>query len=85
MELWLILSSRRPLSNRNQSIDLLCKSLDWFLYDNGLRHERVNDLLVAIQNNLRSLLEPSQTSMLKISQNGETHSNNSSSICRQII
>ena len=30
-----------PLSYRNQSIDLLCKSVDWFLYDNGLRHERV--------------------------------------------
>ena len=27
---------------RNQSIDLLPKSMDWFLYDNGLRHERVN-------------------------------------------
>ena len=27
---------------RNQSIDLLGKSMDWFLYDNGLRHERVN-------------------------------------------
>ena len=24
-----------------QSIDLLRKSMDWFLYDNGLRHERV--------------------------------------------
>ena len=22
-------------------ISLLCKSMDWFLYDNGLRHERV--------------------------------------------
>ena len=21
---------------------LLCKSMDWFLYDNGLHHERVN-------------------------------------------
>ena len=31
------LSWRRPLSYRNQSIDLL----DWFLYHNGLRHERV--------------------------------------------
>ena len=29
------------LSYRNQSIDLLRKSMDWFLYDNGLRHERV--------------------------------------------
>ena len=26
---------------RNQSIDLLGKSMDWFLYDNGLRLERV--------------------------------------------
>ena len=36
------LSWRRPLSYRNQSIDLRSKSLDWFLYDNGLRHERVH-------------------------------------------
>ena len=35
------LSWRRPLSYRNQSIDLLCKSMNWFLYDSGLRHERV--------------------------------------------
>ena len=34
---WLSLSWRRPLSYRNQFIDLLCKSMDWFLYDNGLR------------------------------------------------
>ena len=32
------------VSYRNQSIDLLLKSLDWFLYDNGLRHERVKTL-----------------------------------------
>ena len=38
----LTLSWRRPLSYRNQSIDLGSKSMDWFLYDNGLRHERVN-------------------------------------------
>ena len=37
----LTLSWRRPLSYRNQSIDLLDKSMDWFLYDNGVRHERV--------------------------------------------
>ena len=37
----LTLSWRRPLSYRNQSIDLLCKSMDWLRYDNGLRHERV--------------------------------------------
>ena len=38
----LILSWRRPLSCRNHSIDLRSKSMEWFLYDNGLRHERVN-------------------------------------------
>ena len=38
----LTLSRRRPLSYRNQSIDLRSKSIDWFLYDNGLRLERVN-------------------------------------------
>ena len=37
----LTLSWWRPLSYKNQSIDLFCKSMDWFLYDNGLRHERV--------------------------------------------
>ena len=37
----LTLSWQRPISYRNQSIDLLCKSMDWFLYDIGLRHERV--------------------------------------------
>ena len=38
---YLTLSWRRPLSYRNQFIDLRSKSMDWFLYDNGLRHERV--------------------------------------------
>ena len=38
----LTLSCRRPLSYRNQSIDLRSKSIYSFLYDNGLRHERVN-------------------------------------------
>ena len=38
---YLTLSRRRPLSYRNQSIDLLRKLMDWFLYDNGLRLERV--------------------------------------------
>ena len=38
------LSWRRPLSYRNQSIDLLYKSMDWFLYDNGLRHERIRQI-----------------------------------------
>ena len=35
----LTLSWRRPLSYRNQSIE----SMDGFLYDNGPRHERVNE------------------------------------------
>ena len=37
----LTLSWRRPLPHRNQSIDLFCKSVDWFLHDNGPRQERV--------------------------------------------
>ena len=39
--MWLTLLWRRPSSYRNQSVDLLCKSMNWFLYDNGPRHERV--------------------------------------------
>ena len=42
----LTLSWQRPLSYRNQSIDLLCKSMDWSLYDNGFRHERVKRTLL---------------------------------------
>ena len=38
----LTLSWRRSLSYRNQCTDLLCKSMDWFLFDRDLRHERVN-------------------------------------------
>ena len=38
----LTLSWRRLLSYRNQSTDLRSKLMDWFPYDNGLRHERVN-------------------------------------------
>ena len=36
------LSWQSSLSYRNQSIDLQSKTLDWFLYDRDLRHERVN-------------------------------------------
>ena len=32
------------MSYRDQSIDLRSKSKDWFLYDIGLRHERVNEM-----------------------------------------
>ena len=50
----LTLSWRRSLSYRNHSIDLLCKSMDWFLYDRNLCHERV-----------KAYLESYQRSMLK--------------------
>ena len=38
------LSCRRHLSYKNQSIDLLSKSKDWFLFDRDLRHERVKEV-----------------------------------------
>ena len=38
----LTLSWRRFLSYRDQSIDLRGKSMDWFLYDKDLCHEKVN-------------------------------------------
>ena len=41
IEFW-ILSWRRSLLYRNQAIDLQSKSMDWFLYDRDLHHERVN-------------------------------------------
>ena len=37
------------LSFRKQSIDLLWKSVDWFLYDRDLRHERDKILLYNVQ------------------------------------
>ena len=40
----LTLSWRGPLPYRSQSIDFQSKSMDWFLYDNGFRHERVKDI-----------------------------------------
>ena len=40
----LIISWRRSLSYRNQFTDLLCKSMDWFLYDRDLHRERVKTL-----------------------------------------
>ena len=39
--LGLTLSWWRSLSYRNQSIELLCKSMDWGLYDRDHRYERV--------------------------------------------
>ena len=46
---YLTLSWRRPLSYRN------CKSMDWFLYDNGLHHEIVkikNELAAPIMDSI---------------------------------
>ena len=57
---YLTLSWRRPMSYRNQSIDLLRKSMDWFLYDIGLHHERVNNAKVvtySTQKHLELLLD----------------------------
>ena len=41
-EFWKLLtcSWRRSLSYRNQFIDFPSKSMDWFLYDRDLRHEK---------------------------------------------
>ena len=36
---------RKSLSYRNQYIYLLCKPMDWFLYDRDLRHEKVKALI----------------------------------------
>ena len=40
---WLTLSWRRSLPYRNQSIDLFYESVDWFLHDRDLRHEKIKD------------------------------------------
>ena len=37
----LTLSWQKSLSDRNQSIDLQSKLMDWFLYDSDLHHERL--------------------------------------------
>ena len=48
----LTLSRRRRISYRNLSIDLLCKSMDWFLYDIGLSREKVKQTFLAREQNL---------------------------------
>ena len=42
----LILSWQVSLSYRNQSINLLWKSMDWFLYDRNSHYERVKGILM---------------------------------------
>ena len=49
----LALSWRRSLSYRNQSIDVLCKSIDWFLYHRDLRHERVKAKITPLEQLLK--------------------------------
>ena len=51
-----------PLSYRNQSINLLCKSIGWFLYDSGLRHERVNCAALYFNKDRRKALKLSKMS-----------------------
>ena len=40
----LILLRRMSLSYRKQSTDLLCKSMDWLIYNRDLRHQKVKEL-----------------------------------------
>ena len=44
------LTWRRSLSYRNQSIDLLRRSMGWFLYDRDLRHELRRSSSIILQN-----------------------------------
>ena len=44
------LSWQMSLSYRNQSIDLLCRPMDWFLYDRDPNHERVTELYHILEN-----------------------------------
>ena len=63
---YLTLSRWRPLSYRNQSIDLQSKSMDCFLYDNGLPLERVNliaYMLVPPQMNFATLFVVNRTTL----------------------
>ena len=53
----------RSLSYGNQSIDLLCKSKDWFLYHRDLRHKRVKILerLMNLPNRIGFTIETLKT------------------------
>ena len=52
----LTLSRKRPISYRNQSIDLQRNSMYWFLYDIALRRERVKKFEVIWSDHISSLL-----------------------------
>ena len=68
----LTLLRRRSLSYRNQSIDLPSKSLDWFLYDNGLRVEKVNDRDINIGFNRTKLpLDFQKKDLIRVKQHSQ--------------
>ena len=48
-KLILTLSWRSSQPDKNRSFDLLCKSMNWFLYDRDLRNERVNQVITALK------------------------------------
>ena len=37
------------VSHKNQSTDLFCKSMDWFLYNRDHRHERINSFMTFLK------------------------------------
>ena len=61
----LTLSWQRSLSYRNQSIKLLCKSMDRFLYDRDLRHKRVNIFMVRLGDGVGECLLMTQLGHLR--------------------
>ena len=65
---------------RNQSINLLCKSVDWVLYDRDTRHESLNGL--SLVKHLRNTFF-----IIIINKNNTvvTNSNNSNGIIMKII
>ena len=73
--MYLTLSWGRPLSYRNQFIDLLHKSMDWFLYDSGLRHERVNSCIY--YSSIGSLSKDSPSNKIILARLGSLFYNNS--------
>ena len=52
----LTLSWRRSLSYKNQSTNLKGRSMDWFLYDRDLRHERAKYMLIYLFHLLKFII-----------------------------
>ena len=59
------LSWQRPLSYRNQFIDLRSKPTDWFLYHSGLRHERVKILMTFIRITIQNKYYATKTKYIR--------------------